>query len=280
MEYLRTFSKTFEVREGTQLSIENRSGTITVRGEDTERVQVDVVARIWAESEDEADDQAEMVMHSVRQEDNRISIRAPALLRPAPLILFGRGPRIDYQVTVPRSTVADVSSHSGRVEIENIAGPIDVTARSGRVGLRDIAGDVRIVSRSGSVQAEAIGGTLGIESRSGGVRVSRCARDVTINARSGALHLEDVGGKLKVESRSGAVRYEGAVHDSFDIEVRSGAIRLAVDPNSVFFLDAESAHGAVFSDLSMRKRGGTQPAKSGPTVRVRARSGAIQITSR
>lgn len=276
MDYIRTFTREFDTGSEAELSVDGRSGAVTVRGEETGRVRIEVVARLWGEDESEADDQAELIKRGIHQEGKRITVRAPALLRAHPLIFFARGPRIDYQITVPQRTIATIVNRSGRTEIERIAGPLEVDSRSGRVSVREIGADTRIISRSGSVQVETIAGVLALESRSGSVRVSGCTRDVAIHSRSGSVQIDDVGGKLKLESRSGSVRYDGAVRDSVDIDVTSGSVRLAVDIDRPFFLDAQSDHGAVHSDLPIR-RGGEGPKAGAPTLRVRTRSGGIHL---
>jgi len=299
MEYIRTFTREFEVGRSALLDVENRSGTVTVRGDDTTRVRIEVVARLWAEDDAEAEEQVNLIERGIQQHGERISIRAPTLLRTAPFFFFGRGPRIDYQVTVPRESSGEIASRSGRVEVTEVVGPLTIDARSGRVAVSRIDADVAITSRSGSVEAEEIGGSLAIESRSGGVKVRRCEGNVTIRSRSGSTQVEevggsldvgsrsgslalaDVGGALCVKSRSGSLRYRGAVRGPFDIEVMSGSILLAVDPDSNFFLDAQSASGAVRSDLPLRRApaGGGAPGP-GLRVRIRALSGSIRIVPR
>jgi DUF4097 and DUF4098 domain-containing protein YvlB len=299
MEYIRTFTKEFDVGDRLDLNVDTRSGSLTVRGEDTTTAHVEVVARLWAEDADEADAQTELIERGITCDGKRLAIKAPTLLRQGPFLLFGRGPRIDYQVTVPRATEATIANHSGRVEIERIKGPLDLESRSGRVSVRQIDDDAKIVSRSGSVQVESIAGGLSVESRSGTVRIRDCKQDANVVVRSGTLQVEDVGGSLKVDSRSGVVgisevgggltvrtasgmvRYDGPVGGPFDIDVTSGSVRLAVDADSRFFLDAESAHGSVQSDLPMRRdsqRGASE--QGGPTVRIRTRSGSIHIGTR
>lgn len=298
MEYIRTFTRELHTGESAELSIENRSGTVAVRGEETAQVRIEVIAYLWAESDLEADEQAELIVRGIRQEGKSVTVRAPALLRPRPFLFFSRAPRIDYQLTVPQRSTASISSRSGRVEVENLAGPLEVTARSGRVSVREIGGDTRIASISGSVQVDAIAGSLVIDSRSGGARVSRCRGNVKVHSRSGSLQVEEVGGSLEAETRSGStsisgvggalkltarsgsVRYQGAVGGPFDIDVVSGSVRLAVDPNSRFFLDAESTSGSVRSDLPLRRRAGGAPPRDGPRVRIRTRSGSILLTPR
>jgi DUF4097 and DUF4098 domain-containing protein YvlB len=297
MDYVRTFTREFDIGEPVELVVENRAGTVSVRGEETKRARIEVVAHLWAETDDEADDQAELVSRGIKQEGKRILVRAPALLQPHPFLFFARSPRIDYAITLPRRCEANVTSRSGRVEVESIAGPLEVNARSGRVGAREIGGDTRLISRSGSVQAEAIGGSLLAESRSGSVRVSQCRGDARVQARSGSVQAEEIGGKLEVQTRSGStgivdvggelrvsamsgsVRYEGAVRGSFDIDVMSGSAKLALDADSVFFLDAESTNGSVRSDLPVRNTS-SGPPKDAPTVRIRARSGSIVLATR
>ena len=281
MEYIRTLTREFETGDRVELDIEGRSGTIAVRGEDTSRVRIEVVARLWADDELEADEQAELIARGIKGEGARVSVRAPTLLRPHPLLFFGRSPRIDYQITVPLRTSATIENRSGRCEIEHIEGPVEIDARSGRVQLRDVRANVRVVSRSGSVQAESLGGEIDIESRSGSVRLADCANALKVQSRSGAIQIEEPGADVHAHANSGSVRYDGRVRGSIQIEVESGSIKLSVNPDAVFFLDAESAHGSVRSDLPLRTRGAAKPANdSSPHVRLRARSGSIYIGPR
>jgi DUF4097 and DUF4098 domain-containing protein YvlB len=136
-----------------------------------------------------------------------------------------------------------------------------------------------------------------VEARSGGIRVSGCKGSCSVSARSGSLQIEDVGGEVDIETRSGSasisdagagvklraksgsVRFDSAVEGPVSIEVWSGSIRMSVDTSKPFFLDAESAHGAVRSDLDVRSKSAAPPADA-PTVRVRTKAGAIVIGPR
>lgn len=300
MEYVRTFTREFDVGERAELRVDNRSGAVTVRGDDAPTARIEVTARLWGETEDDADDQVATIERGIEHDGSRVSVRAPHLVRPSGwLFLFGRGPRIDYQITVPHATEAELISRSGRVDVEGLREPLTVDARSGRVTVAGIGADVSIISRSGHVQATDVEGSLAIESRSGKVQVGRCKGNVTVHTRSGALQVEGVGGSLRVEnrsgyvgiadvggalyvrSRSGALRYEGSVKDSFDIELMSGAVTLAIDRESVFMLDAETFSGMVQSDLPVRREPGDGLSRGqAPTLRIRTHSGMIRLTPR
>src|SRR3972149_4998461 len=83
------------------------------RGPDTQQARREVVARLGAENDDEADEQTNLIERGIQQHGERVTIRAPTLLRGGPLFFFGRGPRIDYQVTVPRASRGRLTSRSG-----------------------------------------------------------------------------------------------------------------------------------------------------------------------
>ena len=136
MEYIRTLTRELEVGHRAVVDIENRSGSITVSGGDTDQVRIEVVARLWAESEDEADDQLALITRGIKQDGERVTVRAPTLLRAGGfLAIFGRGPRIEYQLTAPRATRGTITNRRGRIEIEDLEGPFNLEARSGRVAV-------------------------------------------------------------------------------------------------------------------------------------------------
>ncbi len=281
MEFIRTLDVKFDVGDATRLSVESQSGTVAVRGNGGRSVRVEVVARLWAEDDAEADDQAELIRRAIQHEGDKVTVRTPALLRPRPFLFFGHSrPRVDYQITVPTQTQTKIDSRSGQIEVEAIAGPLRIDSRSGKVSVHDVTSDVEIRSRSGSVNAESIGGSLDVESRSGSMRIKGCGGDASLESRSGSLTIENVGGKLQAGIRSGSFKYEGAVRGSFDVKVTSGSVRLALDPDSRFFLDAEAISGSVTSDLRLRDDGGGRPPKNAPKVRIRTVSGSIHIASK
>ena len=281
MEFIRTLDVKFDVGDRTRLTLESQSGTVAVRGDGGRTVRVEVVARLWAEDDAEADDQAELIRRAIRHEGDKVTVRAPALLRPRPFLFFGHSrPRVDYQITVPTNTEVKIESRSGLIEVEAIAGPLRIDSRSGKVSVREVTSDVEIRSRSGAVHAESSGGSLDVESRSGSMRIKGCGGDASLETRSGSLTIENGGGRLKAGIRSGSLKYDGGVHGSFDIDVTSGSVRLSLDPDSRFFLDAEAISGSVTSDLHLREDGiGGRPPKNAPKVRIRTVSGSIHIAS-
>lgn len=299
MEHVRTIIREFSTRTPAVLVVEARSGAVIVDGHAGDSVRIEAALHLWSDEPGDADDDARLVAQGIRQEGSSVVIDAPPLSQNQGgwgLLHFGvRGSRVDYQIGVPRETAVRITARSGRVHVAKTQGPVNCDVRSGRCQVEDVQGDVTIVSRSGTVVIEGMEGALSAEARSGRVKVQRVrgsakleaksgsieaegvAGDLRATARTGAISIEDAGGKVEVRSRCGPVRYRGRVNGDFDIEVHTGPIMLAVDPDQPFFIDAESHIGPVRSELSPR-RGGPQPAAGGPKVRLRTHTGPITLT--
>jgi DUF4097 and DUF4098 domain-containing protein YvlB len=331
MEYIRTAEREFEAGERLTLSVEGRSGNISIEGQDTDRVSVQVVAHIMEDSAQAADTVLEEVMEGIRQSGDRLVIVTPQVSNAGPWFLFGRGTRVDYTITVPRATVCQVSSRSGRVEIARVAGPIDIEARSGRTTVREVDADVRIAGRSGSIEVEEVGGGLAISGHSGRVVVRGVRGDARVGSHSGAIDVERVGGSaeltchsgaiqvdrvagdlkavaqsgrvvandiggtvelhvrsgsavlsraagpVRIRSATGSVVFRGAVLGDLDIQSTAGGVRLEVDTDRPFFLDAESTSGSIRSEITPR-RDAAPPPEDAPRARIRTTSGGIRLS--
>ena len=300
MEHVRTVTREFETGEEAVLHLEARSGSVIVEGRDTDRVTVDAVIHVWTDLSTEADDAAAVVERNMELDGNRVIVRAPSLRTDENRGLFAmvgmRSSRIDYHVRVPAETAVRVLSRSGAVQISRIAGLVHTEAMSGKVGVEDVRGDVAARTRSGQLIVERVIGNVSADARSGKVRIKAITGNVEVEARSGTLEIDEIGGGLRLSSsagtvstshvggrlqarlRAGSFRYRGRVCGDMDIEANAGSITLAVDPDYPFFIDAESNHGSVRSDLPPRRGGSAAPADGGPKVTLRSKAGSIRLT--
>ena len=130
---------------------------------------------------------------------------------------------------------------SGRGEVENATGEVDGGSRSGRLEGRNVTG--RVLAR----------------------------------ARTGRIRVSDVDGPLELSATTGAIEYRGRIAHPANFDVTTGAIRLAVTPDSSFFVDAKTQSGKISADLPVGFM--ERPPKDAPTVRIRARTGAIRIVA-
>jgi DUF4097 and DUF4098 domain-containing protein YvlB len=311
MEYIRTASWEYDTGARLALAVDGRSGNVTVEGQDVDRVTVEVVAHLSEEGAEAADVVMERLRDAIRAGDGALDVRMPELGGSGPWYHFGRGPRVDYTITVPLQTAARLAGRSGRVQVTRIAGPVEIEQRSGRtnvhgigadvsvdgrsgaveiddvtgsvtvgghsgrVSVRGVTGNVLVISRSGAVDVERVGGRLEVREQSGRIAAVDIGGDAALSSQSGAITLEAGQGAARLHSTSGQVAFRGPVRGDIEVQTVSGAIRLEIDPAHPFYLDAESVSGSIRSDISPQREGAA--AASGPRVRLRTVSGAIRI---
>ncbi len=297
MEHTRTITREFETGEKAVLHVESRSGAVLVESHALPRVHVEAVVHVWSDLTVEADEAASQVERGMEQDAHRVILRAPSLPQTEGWSLWAgkRGSRVDYTVRVPVRTAVRVLSKSGRVQIARTEGRVHIESGSGRCGVEDVTGDVAVNTRSGSLVINRVRGDVVAEARSGRIDVRAVTGKAMVQSRSGVTELRDIGGDLDVtahtgsvlidgahagvraRAHTGALRYRGKVEGDIDMKAHAGLILLAVDPERLFYIDAESEIGNVRSDLPPRRGGGSANG-TGPKVRLRTHTGAIRLT--
>jgi hypothetical protein len=308
MDYHRTLHRTFEAGDRPTLRIANRSGEISVIGED--RTDIELVAQFTASADSEAEGERRLdaMQLPISEEDGVVEIGPPdfgdaAASGDAGIRIFGirvglalsGGFRGDMQVRVPRKCRLEAHERSGRLRVTGVEESVRVETRSGRTELSSIGGDVHFEGRSGAVEVRAVTGDLRAEVRSGRIEVEGVIGDVELRTRSGRIQVrdvegrvvaqshtgrvrvEDVNGPLTLSASTGAVEYRGRIVHTSSFDVARGTVRLAVTQDSSFFLDAETERGTVTADLPVNYM--ERPPEDAPTVRVRTGRGTVRIVA-
>lgn len=285
-----------------RLIAENRAGDLVIVGE--ERDDVLITAQITVDAENERDGRARLavVRLPIAGTKDALVIGPPELPRDEPPLVhvlrhlgINKGTQIAIRIAVPMGVAvravqragsvrvsgiraaAEVEVYAGAAHVNDVGGPVRVATRLGSATLSDIRGDVMVDSRAGRVQVERVGGALRITASRGTVIVREVGGVVDIDARGGKVVLEDIRGAARVRTRAGSVEWRGKISAPVDLESRAGGLRLAVTPDSSFWVDAEARAGSVRSELPvdyLRK-----PDATAPTVRLRAHAGAIRIVA-
>ena len=302
MQYYRTIEHTFEVDRGADLHVENRRGEIVIVAEERDDAAFTGQLVVNGDSEREGEERLDAIQLPISATRTEVSIGPPAYDEQTALSVFGislhvprAGTRVDMQLRVPKhvrvrtlsrsgvtrlSGLAEavrVGTRSGRVELRDIEGDVVVEGRSGGVELRDLHGHVEVGNRSGKIEIENVDGDVTVKTRSGTTSVQRVRGDVEVRSRSGRLRLEKIEGQVDASNGSGSVEYRGSIGQPMNIELGSGAVRLAVTRDSAFWMDAETRTGSIRSELPVDYL--KEPDENAPTVRIRAGSGRIRIVA-
>lgn len=259
------------------LQLENGSGHLSVRAEETTETTVEVTGR-------HADD-----VH-VEREGEIIRVRPP---RPRLGFLSGDS-SLDITVVSPVDSTLDVRVSSSDVTVTGPVGRSRVRSGSGDVALdltRESAsvetgsgdlrigrvdGDLAVRSGSGAVSVAQVSGTVTVVSGSGDVTIGVAGTAAVVRTGSGDLTVGDSDGDVSLTTGSGDLTVRNARGGRLSSKGGSGDVRVVVPRGLAVWTDITSLTGQVRSDLVSAG----PPAEGAPHLEVRARtmSGDVLLT--
>ncbi len=256
------FDRSFTVGGPVDLSIENSSGSVSVRRGDTSKVEIHAMVRA-GNFFGNAEEQAKKILQNPPVQQNGNSIR---ITRPEPRDWFNHV-SISYDIVVPEETTITSSTGSGSQTISSVKGPVTIKSGSGSLDISNVAsgteaqtgsgsiklysvdGTVRAQTGSGSVRADGVGGAFRVRTGSGGIDAElSSAGDVDAQTGSGHIRIENVNGGLTAHAGSGSIHIDGHPTNTWTVHSGSGSIDLRVTGDSGLDLYAHTGSGRVSVD--------------------------------
>ncbi len=192
-------SRTFKVQNHPKLSLGNISGSIQIaKGGDGQ------IAVKWNSTDERIEVTAE-------QKGNEVVVKVDY---PKNIHNFKGG--VDFTISCPDEADLEISSVSGDIKVDGIAGKLELQAVSGDVDLSDSAGELDV----------------------------QCV--------SGNLHLTQIGeAELNAQTVSGTIQYQGNLEGGdYSFNATSGSITLEVGRDASFQISGQAMNGSVSSKFA------------------------------
>jgi DUF4097 and DUF4098 domain-containing protein YvlB len=203
----------------TMLRVTNRSGKVTVTGEDRD----DVVVERGPQAEVDADGAV-----TVTGRSGAIVVRCPA------------------------GTDIRIGTGSGNVMLRGRLGDARATTGSGTIEVEEV-GCLDARTGSGSVAVEVCAGECRLHAGSGKVRIGR-AGEIDVDVRSGSVVAGEIAGG-KVRAGSGKVELGLSEAGELEVKAHSGSVRVTVPEGLRPKTELNSQSGRVRCDCEAGKDG-------------------------
>jgi DUF4097 and DUF4098 domain-containing protein YvlB len=251
----------FTVRPGSNVSVTNPYGAITVKSAAANSVVVTAVLH------------SDKVEIDQSQHGSRIDVST--FLLPGADADSGQ---VDYEVSVPMDASVNLRSSTGPIKVEKMRGDLTLQATTGSVDVKEVSNaHVHVKTLSGPVTLANIKG--------GHVEITSISGDVTLSSVTGP--------NVQVSSSSGKIIYNGDFGTGGDYLLTShtGDIEATAPEAASIEVVAQSAQGSVDSDFSLEPRHTSFTVKAGSAfagtmnkalsmVRLRSFSGKIHLKKR
>jgi DUF4097 and DUF4098 domain-containing protein YvlB len=275
-EQTEKFSRTFRVGPNASLDVSNVSGDITVTAGSGDQIVVDATKRTPQGAD--AQQQLQAVTIEAVERAGRVEVRTRY-----PQDSRHLHTSVDYAVTVPPGTAANIHSVSGDVHVTNVKGALRIDCVSGDVqvenadqveGVKSVSGDVTVTGGAGN---DARVGTINGELTVRNFKV----RSLDASTVAGDVKLTDVAAdRAVVKTMSGDVDYVGpfAHGGRYEFTAHSGDVRLTPTSNTGFEINADTFSGEIRTTMPITLKEGQLQARVRHEIRGTYGDGSALVT--
>lgn len=151
-------SETFQLTPGSEITLSNTNGSVTVTSWDRNDVLVEATKSVKANDNDRAAKLMKDVRVEISQDRGRLEIttRLPSTSSGLMSWIFGQGysASVAYRLTVPREVDLELHTVNGSVTVQAVRGELDARTTNGAIA---------IVAARGSVQASTVNGGIQVD---------------------------------------------------------------------------------------------------------------------
>lgn len=263
----RDLEELFACDADARVSIDNVSGSVTVRPWDRPEIKIDV----------KVGSDVERVEFSRSRSRPGVEVILPKRSR-------GRTDKdCHIDVMCPRGVSLDIEAVSADIHVAGIHGDTDINSVSGDVEIKDAANDVEIKNVSGEIDVAGEMRALQISTISGGVEIAGSSKTIGVESVSGSITVGADADEARLHTTSGQITAKGilAAIDSESVSGRINIEEIHLEADVASMSGSIHVLGAMPRDLSLasisgdvRYEGGLHP---GGRLDMSSKSGALRV---
>jgi len=224
---------TVTVQPNARIQVQNFAGTIVVRGWDRNAVRV--------------------VANRTRRDEVRVTGRDAAVSITTVSRQRAPGP-LDYEITVPRTALLDVSGTYTTITIDGVRGPVSATTVQGGVSLRGGDGVISLKSVEGAVTVQDARGRIEVNGVNRGLVLHNVTGDIVAETVNGSILLDGIqSSDVEAVTVNGRVTYDGEIQDRgrYRFATHNGTITVSIPERVNATIAAVTYEGSVSSRFAI-----------------------------
>jgi RNA polymerase sigma factor (sigma-70 family) len=257
-------TKSFKAGKKPRLVVELHNGPVEIKASDEGAIDARITKEARALTEEAAQEALKTIEVKMEQEGDTVRITA----RRPPEQKQGISTQASAVVRVPPGTAVDVQTANGAVDLTGTTAPAKIRTANGAIRVKDCKNALDLKTSNGAIHAEGGTGRLQLNTSNGGVDIKGTKAVVTAHTNNGGVHFD---GSLAEGQHS--------------FETNNGGIILSLPADARFRVDAETSHGRVTSDFTIRTSGSKSKTRlqgavgedSSVTIKIRTHNGGIHL---
>jgi hypothetical protein len=289
--------KTLKLDPGGRFTLDTDLGSVTVTGSDSSDVRLVVTSR--------RRDLDDLLRFSFQENPGSVSVTARRKHGHVFRWFGGHSGSVHYEIRVPASTLLDLDTSGGAIQIVGMRSEARLETSGGRIVVRDLVGDldghtsgggidlerirgrVNVRTSGGGIDASDIDGPIEADTSGGSVRLDRVSGDIRAHSSGGGIHIFEAGGRVVADTSGGGIDATFARGNARggSLDTSGGGIEVALDPTVGLQIDASG--NSVRADLPLMVKGSISRRRlqgtlggGGELLRMHTSGGGVRIHGR
>lgn len=236
-------SKEFTIEGKGNLDVKTSGGSISVAGNNSNKVVVDMNVRRNGKTVDPEDQEVRKLLEEYNIDISKNGNKVSAIAEKKGNNWGRNNLSISFTVSVPEAMSCQLNTSGGSINIEKLSGEQDVNTSGGSINIKEITGNTRARTSGGSIKVEQYQGKLDANTSGGSINMSNSRGDLTVNTSGGSINLDDVAGNVTANTSGGGIKAKILVlEDNLTLTTSGGSINAVVPKGLGMDLDLKGNH--------------------------------------
>lgn len=229
IEAKETWTRTYTVKPGATLSVQESNGTIQVGVAEGDKIEV-VATKVSKASTEEAAKE-DLKQYSIAENATPDLVQIDSSTRALQMILHNSR-RVDYDIKVPKGLNVTLKTANGQINVKDVAGQLTIEATNGDIEAEGLTGAANVTAVNGRVQlgfAKIHEGGVRCKTTNGQIIVTvPASAKATLAARvlNGAIQTENLQLKTTEDSHRLLEATMGGGGPEIKLETTNGEVRV------------------------------------------------------
>jgi len=249
-----SINKSFTVAPGGTLTVDTARGSIEVRGNGGNRVEIEVVRKAKTSDQNEAKEIFGYLRFDFNQSGNDVIIKGIKTINSNKKL---NKLNIKFILTVPQVYNVDLKTSGGGISVEDLEGTVDIRTSGGSLGLDNIKGPVTGETSGGSISIGTVEGNVKANTSGGSIRIGNAYGTVNAHTSGGGITVNEVMGKIDADTSGGSVKAYISQQPKGDCRLKTsgGSITVYLAEDVAVNVDAGTSGGSIHTDFPVTIQG-------------------------
>jgi len=249
-----SINKSFNVGPGGTLTLDTARGSIEVRGNEGNRVDIEVVRNAKTSDKNRAKEIFGYLRLDFNQTSNDVIIKGVKTTDSNKKL---NKLNVKFIIKVPLSYNVNLITSGGSISVDDLEGTVDIRTSGGSLGLDNIKGSVTGKTSGGSISIGEVNGNVKVNTSGGSIKIGNAYGTVHAHTSGGGITVNEVMGTIQADTSGGSVKAYISQQPKGDCRLNTsgGSITVYLAENISLNVDAGTSGGSIHTDFPVTIQG-------------------------